>query len=293
MDKEELELKQKLKEEKKAILEARKKKRNESKSNVEDSNKSRQTSQKAIYISNISLDHDTITIREELIQEFGKFGDLQKNQDNEVKCKLYQDKDGKFKGDALIIYTREEYAVLAIEMMNDYTFKGNRLKVEMAHFEEKKPIEERKHEESKDDHHIIDDETQVRKRRKLGNPVEEDTNNDSRKERTLVLANIIDIYQDLESDELQEIEDDIVEGCRPFGYVISHTMNSDKGEIHVTFDQRDHGLKCRQTMNGRFFDGRKILAYMLDEEDLSDDEAALIHQEETPLNSNDDFIDDI
>lgn len=293
MDKEELELKQKLKEEKKAILEARKKKRDESKINGEGPSKNRQLPQKAIYISNIPLDKDTIQLREELIQEFGKFGELEKNQDNEVKCKLYTDKDGKFKGDALVIYTREEYAVLAIEMMNEYTFNGNQLSVEMARFEEKKPTEEEKTEESIDEHNNSEDELQDSKRRKLNNSAEKDTNNESRKERTLVLANVIDIYQDLESTELQEIEDDIVEGCKPFGSITSHVMNFDKGEIHVIFAQRDDGLKCRQTMNGRFFDGRKILAYMLDEEDLSDDESELTVQEETRLNSNDDFIDDI
>ncbi|KAG0663328.1 hypothetical protein C6P44_001944 [Monosporozyma unispora] len=293
MDKDELELKEKLKEEKKAILEERKRKREDSKNKGNNQNKNRYILQKAIYISNIPVDKDATTLRKELIQEFSKFGDLEKNQDDEIKCKLYMNEKSEFKGDALIIYTREEYAVLAIEMMNDYSFHGNRLKVDVAHFEEKKHIVKEQREDPNDDKSDSADELKHQKRRKIDINTNEDTAKESRKERTLVLANIIDIYQDLESDELQEIEEDIVAGCKPFGTIISHVVNGDRGEIHITFSHRTEALKCRQTMNGRFFDGRKILAYMLDEEDLSDAEAETQEQEGSLLAYDDDFIEGI
>lgn len=294
MDKEELELKEKLKQEKKEFLEQRKRK----KSNF---NSTTTSKQKAIYLSNLPINESEDGLREELINECHKFGFLEKDKDGKDKCKLYRDEKGCLQGDALVIYSREEFATLAIEMLNGYTFKGKELKAALAQFGDKKTMKQ-----NTDNKFTTDIGHQSKKKRKLDrlDKIPYDINeNESRKDRTLILANIIDIYQDLESDELGDIEEDLIDGCKQFGTLVAHTMFPDKGEIRIVFEHRDDALSCRQTMNGRFFDGRKLLAFMMDEENLSEEES---DKEETDIkfngshniafdeiDDNEDFLDDI
>lgn len=294
MDKEELELKEQLRREKKAILEERKRKREEYKTSLgnskskNDSNHDINASLKAIYISNLPVDCEIDTLRRDLIREFCKFGDIERNKDNEIKCKLYTNDEGILKGDALIVYCRKEYALLAIEMMHGYDFKGKQLSVEYAYFDEKKTLNKHKITDQDDQ---VTDEVQY-KRKKLTDTTIPNANNESRKERTLVLVNVIDIYQDLESDELQEIEIDLLNGCKSFGSIVSYVLNADKGEFHVTFTHRDEAVACCKIMNGRYFDGRKLFAYILDEENLSDGTSEPASETELLMEENEDFMDD-
>lgn len=308
MDEEELELKEKLREEKKAILEERKRKRldpDRKHTKADNVNNNNRNSGKAIYISNLPLQEDEGKLRDQLIQEFNKFGDLERDQDNKLKCKMYKDNQGKLKGDAIMIYCRKEYALLAVEMMDGINFEGYTIKVEPAQFTEKNARKQNQpnediasdystktpttgNKESRNMEHDLKVMEGPVKRRKM------DENNDSRRERTLVLANFIDIYKDLDSPEIQEIEQDLLDGCRPFGKIGSHVMNVDKGEIHITFMERQEAISCRNAMNGRFFDGRQLVTFMLDEEDLSNAESeTTATSSSSEEEDNGDFIDDI
>lgn len=297
MDKEELELKEQLRREKKAILEERKRKREEAKTdwkNSKSKNNNKQStniSLKAVYISNLPIDCEIDVLRNDLLYEFNKFGDIERSKDNKMKCKLYTNDQGGLKGDALVVYCRKEYALLAIEMMHGHNFKGKHLSVEYANFSEKKFINN--NEIPNQDNEVSDGNDDVQnKRRKVTNDTILNTNIDSRKERTLVLANVIDIYQDLETDELQEIEVDLVNGCKSFGSIVFHAMYVDKGEFHITFSDRNETLACCKIMNGRYFDGRKLFAYILNEEDLSDDTLESNSETELFMEENENFIDD-
>ena len=294
MDKEELELKEQLRLEKKAILEERKRKREECKTNrgdsknKKDNNKGASISLKAVYISNLPIDYEVGALRDDLIQEFNKFGDIERNKDDEIKCKLYMDDKETLKGDALIVYHRKEYALLAIEMMNGYNFKGNQLKVEYAKFNEKKFVDDNKTISENDQ--IEDNTVANSKKRKLTYNTNSSINGEPTREKTLVLTNVIDIYQDLDSNELKEIEEDLLDGCKLFGSIVCYDMNIDRGEFHVTFSQRDEVLACLKIMNGRYFDGRKLSAYILDEKDLSDNELETNSEIECSVGRNEDFI---
>ena len=59
------------------------------------------------------------------------------------------------------------------------------------------------------------------------------------REKTSVLTNVNDTYQDLDSNELQEIEEDPPNGCKSFGFMARYDANIEKGEFHVNSAQRD------------------------------------------------------
>lgn len=74
----------------------------------------------AVYVT--SLPHD-VTL-DEVHQVFSRCGVIAEEIDSgQPRIKLYQSEDGKFKGDALIVYFRAESVRLAIQMLDDTDFR--------------------------------------------------------------------------------------------------------------------------------------------------------------------------
>lgn len=74
----------------------------------------------AIYVTSLPLD---ATI-EEVAQVFSRCGVIAEEIDSgKQRIKLYHDEEGKFKGDALIIYFRSESVQLAIQLLDDTDFR--------------------------------------------------------------------------------------------------------------------------------------------------------------------------
>lgn len=88
-----------------------------------------------IFISN--LPHDVT--KSELEEIFGKFGLISEDfKTGEKRIKLYYDGDtSQFKGEAFIIYYNKESVDLAIQMQDDTSLRGNKMKVEPARFDPK------------------------------------------------------------------------------------------------------------------------------------------------------------
>lgn len=84
-----------------------------------------------VYVSGLPLD---ITEEEfvELMQKCGMV--LRDLESNKFKIKLYRDSHGNLKGDALCSYIKPESVVLALQILDEYDFKGNKIKVERAKF---------------------------------------------------------------------------------------------------------------------------------------------------------------
>lgn len=253
MDKEELELKEQLKLKKKEFLKKRKMDQPENKSHHQNT---------SVYISNLSKESIKV---EDIVDLFSRYGKIREDEKGNYKIKLYKDENGVLKGDALVNFMRPESARLAIEMMDGYLLVGNKIKVEEAKFVSNK--------KQKIDVNVDDNTVEARKRnQKSVAHSHNEMDEGRRKERTLILANIIDIYADLEPDEIKDIKEDLTEGCAPFGDIIQINIDVDKGYAEITFDSKESALKCRDRMNGRFFDGRKLLAYTQDEEDIQQPE---------------------
>lgn len=96
-------------------------------------------------MTSIPLDAD----QEEIQHVFSKCGVIAEDLDTgKPRIKMYEDEDGKFKGDALVVYFRSESVALAIQMLDDTDFRfgtegpSGKMKVQAADFSHKKPTEE-------------------------------------------------------------------------------------------------------------------------------------------------------
>jgi HIV Tat-specific factor 1 len=117
-------------------------KKNSKKSRAE-SNEQQQRERKntSIYVTNIPLDAEF----DEIVEVFSKSGLIAESiTDGQKRVKMYNDEEGKFKGDALITYFREESIPNAIMLFDDADFRlgvrnpAGPLKVQKADFSHKK-----------------------------------------------------------------------------------------------------------------------------------------------------------
>ncbi|QHS75646.1 U2 snRNP complex subunit CUS2 [Saccharomyces paradoxus] len=269
MDADELELKGHLKKLKKEeLLKRKQSKENDiQKRELEYKNASKNTS---IYISDLPTDKIT---KEALTEQFSKYGRIRTNRDGEPLCKLYVNDKGVSKGDALITYSKEESVTLAIEMMNESTFLGKQIKVERAQFQDKEG----------DNMHVKEDNLQefsgseppMKKLKKTKSEKEGeviDYNDDeslAKADQTVIFANVFNIYKLYTNDDINDIQEDLLEGCEEIGQVDSISVSPDKGEASVVFRKSKDALQCCKTMTGRYFDGQKLLAFIFGDENPS------------------------
>lgn len=227
----------------------------------------------AVYVSNLP---PTTTITQ-LVEQFSKYGVLAEDfSSGEKKIKLYYNDDGKFKGDALVVYFRAESVPLAIALMDGAPFpdhtSSHKITVEPAKFAES----------SKNDKKIPKvltdiDKTRIKQRakklsEKLGDWSEDDElQNETLSERHLARSVVINHAFSL--DELSQdpnassdIRDDLRDGCEDIGPVKNVTLYEGEptGIAIVKFRNQDDALDCVDRMNGRYFGGRKLEAWIHD-----------------------------
>lgn len=266
MEKEELELKRELKELKKKELERRKREAIERK---KDNLEEKIYQPTAIYLSNLPRENID---EKALLEEFSKYGVVRKDQDGNARCKLYKDANNHFKGDALIVYAKHESVPIAIEMMDGYKFCGSQIKVEIAKFRsnQKRSLDDEKNQEGEENtrpakfvKRAIADESINETN------LSEDTEGSDNRSRTIKIANILDIYKEVNEEESHDIQQDILDGCLAVGPVEDIQLDVRLGEAEVVFKKQSHAYECCKVMNGRYFDGRELLAFMLNDENVS------------------------
>ncbi|CAO2650447.1 Nn.00g017390.m01.CDS01 [Neocucurbitaria sp. VM-36] len=74
---------------------------------------------RAIYVTNLPPD----TTMKEIEDTFKRFGIIDKGTDGKPRIKMYTDDEGKFNGEALIVYFRKESIRNAITVSDDYPFR--------------------------------------------------------------------------------------------------------------------------------------------------------------------------
>jgi HIV Tat-specific factor 1 len=95
---------------------------------------------RAIYVTNLPRDTNEVEIEE----VFSKYGIIDQGADGNKRIKMYADNEGKFNGDALIVYFKKDSIGLAIQMMDDYFFRieeqkeGGKIRVKEADFSYKR-----------------------------------------------------------------------------------------------------------------------------------------------------------
>lgn len=90
------------------------------------------TKNTAIYVSGLPVD----TTIDELVAHFSKCGIIMDEiLTGKPRIKLYYDEEGKMKGDALIVYLREESVTLALNILDESEIRpGQRIKIQEASF---------------------------------------------------------------------------------------------------------------------------------------------------------------
>lgn len=85
-----------------------------------------------VYVSNLPLD---ITL-DEFAELMGKCGMIMRDpQTQKFKLKLYTEADGQIKGDGLCDYIKVESVDLALNILDEYVYRGNKIRVQRAQFQ--------------------------------------------------------------------------------------------------------------------------------------------------------------
>ncbi|CEN62350.1 hypothetical protein ASPCAL08986 [Aspergillus calidoustus] len=226
----------------------------------------------AVYVTSIPLDAQFDEIRE----MFSRCGVIAEEIDSgRPRIKMYTDDDGKFKGEALVVYFRPESVNLAIQMLDDSDFRLGEtgpqgpMRVQAADFSFKSQQEAPTKTSMRDKKKII------KRTQKLNNKLTDwddddpaalvDTN--SRFEKVVVLKHMFTL-KELDDDPaaILDIKEDIRDECSKLGEVTNVVLydKEPEGIVSVRFTDPEAARNCVKLMNGRFFGGTAVVAYISD-----------------------------
>lgn len=211
-----------------------------------------------VYVSNLPLD----TTEEEFITLMKKYGLLMKDPETgKFKIKMYTDKEGKFKGDALCSYIKVESVELALQLLDGDTFKNNVITCERAQFQLKGDYDPKRKPKM-----------QNKMKKKLKKKVdrlfdwrpEKLPGERAHREKTVVIKNLFDPKEFDETPEaIFEYKEDVMEECSNKCGPVKKIQLFDKhpeGVVSVTFEDHDAADKCIELMEGRWYAKRKLSA---------------------------------
>ncbi|KAI7855659.1 hypothetical protein BDC45DRAFT_505574 [Circinella umbellata] len=221
----------------------------------------------SVYVTGIPLD----TTIDEMKQVFSKCGVIMEDLDSGLpKIKIYQDKEGNPKGDALVTYFKEESVPLAINLLDESELRlgdpKTIIKVQKAEFKEKEPSEDKKKNQS------TNNKNKTKKRlhqlqRKL-DWVDEEGGKKTEKFNKIVILKNMYTQEELDEDPtlLLELKEDVREECEKLGEVTNVILydKSPGGVISVRFMEKESAQACILLMNNRYFAGRQISAEIYD-----------------------------
>ncbi|KAH6608692.1 hypothetical protein Trco_002038 [Trichoderma cornu-damae] len=203
------------------------------------------------------------------------------------RIKMYNDSEGNFKGDALIVFFKPQSVDMAIMLLDDTTFRflpsgttEGRIRVQAADSSYKKTQydqEGRSAEASngngqKRQRNQRDRQKIIKKTQKLDAKLADWDDDDaypasmpsnSKRDKTVILRHMF-TPQELEEDPaaLLEIKEDIRDECSKLGTVTSvvlYDLEPD-GVVSVKFKDTESATACIKLMHGRSFGGSKVRA---------------------------------
>ncbi|KAJ3320730.1 hypothetical protein HDV06_005023 [Boothiomyces sp. JEL0866] len=210
--------------------------------------------QTAVYVTGLP---SNVTM-EEMIDTFKKGGVfLLDVLTGEPKIKLYRNDKNELKGDALVIYLREESVKLACELLDESYIHSSKIRVQPAVFQDKEKPKE---------HPILDKKSLKQNVMKMKRQLEWFDEAESTKPlKAVVLKHMFTLDEINEQPELIiDLKQDVRDECENFGQVtnvILFDLEPD-GVMLVRYKSDASALACVERMNGRFFAGRKIEAYL-------------------------------
>ncbi|RMJ25181.1 hypothetical protein PHISP_03936 [Aspergillus sp. HF37] len=224
----------------------------------------------AVFVTSIPLDADF----EEIQGVFSKCGVIAEEIDSgRPRVKMYTDDEGNFKGEILVVYFRPESVNLAVQMLDDSNFRLGEagplgpMRVQPADFSFKSQQEAPPKATMKDKRKII------QRTQKLNNKLADWDDEDpsalpetnSRFEKVVILKHMFTL-KELEEDSsaVLEIKDDIRDECSKLGEVTNVVLYDKEPDGIVTVRFADPGAarQCISVMDGRFFGGTRVEAYI-------------------------------
>lgn len=222
-----------------------------------------ETNNTKVYVSNLPLD---IT-EEEFVDLMQKCGLVMRDPNTQkMKVKLYMDKEQNcFKGDALCTYIKIESVELALKILDGLDYKGNKIKVERAHFQLKgeynpalKPKKKKKKELEK----------LKRMQEKLFDwRPEKFIGERSKHERIVIIKNLFHPTDfDKEVQLILDYQQDLREECAKCGEVRKVVIydRHPEGVAQVTMKSPEEADAVVKLINGRWFGKKKVTAEIFD-----------------------------
>ncbi|CAG9789187.1 unnamed protein product [Diatraea saccharalis] len=216
-----------------------------------------------VYVSNLPSD----LTEEEFVNLMQKCGLVERDpHSQQMKIKLYMDKEHNcFKGDALCTYIKIESVDLALKLLDGSDYKGNKIKVERAHFQLKgeynpalKPKKKKKKE--------------LEKIKKMQQKLfdwrpEKFIGERSKHERVVIVKNLFHPTDfDNEVQLILDYQQDLREECTKCGEVRKVVIydRHPEGVAQITMKEPEQADAVVQLINGRWFGKRQINAEIWD-----------------------------
>ncbi|KAJ9292548.1 hypothetical protein DTO271G3_8705 [Paecilomyces variotii] len=226
----------------------------------------------AVYVTSLPLD----ATLDEIKDVFCKCGVIAEEIDSgRPRIKMYTDENGKFKGDALVVYFRPESVNLAVQMLDETDFRlgmtgpQGPMKVQPADFSFKSQQEAPTKTSMRDKKKIL------RKTQKLNSKLADWDDDDvaalpdttSRWDRIVVLKHMFTL-KEIEEDPaaILDIKEDIRDECSKLGEVTNVVLYDKEpdGIVTVRYSDPEPARQCVKMMDGRFFSGTRVEAYIAD-----------------------------
>ncbi|KAL2818988.1 hypothetical protein BDW59DRAFT_151726 [Aspergillus cavernicola] len=226
----------------------------------------------AVYVTSVPLDAEL----DEINDIFSRCGVIAEEIDSgRPRIKMYTDDDGNFKGELLVVYFRPESVNLAIQMLDDSDFRlgvtgpQGPMRVQAADFSFKSQKEAPTKTSMRDKKKII------KRTQKLNSKLADwdddepaalvDTN--SKFEKVVILKHMFTLAElDEDPAAILDIKQDIRDECSKLGEVTNVVLydKEQDGVVSVRFTDPEAARNCVKLMNGRFFGGTAVVAYVSD-----------------------------
>ncbi|KAJ5097430.1 hypothetical protein N7456_008151 [Penicillium angulare] len=242
----------------------------------------------AVFVSSIPSDVEIDEIRD----LFSKCGVIAEEIDSgKPRIKMYMDENGAFKGEALVVYFRPESVNLAIQMLDETDFRFGApsplgpMKVQAADFSFKSQQDAPPKTNMRDKKKIIERTQRLNKcvytflgtcnvyilifGSKLADWDDDDIaalpETNSKQEKIVILKHMFTL-EELQEDAaaILDIKQDIREECSKIGEITNVVLYDKEvdGVVSVRFADPEAARKCVQMMDGRFFGGTQVEAYV-------------------------------